>query len=208
MRIPTGGKILTVTASRRSVFGFTCAYCGEKALVPYEISQQAKGEYHVLNSRETKNRVNANTRSAASERLSEWDKQLFDSVNKQHDYQYVHNPVRCPHCKAKQPWSGFPKPWTRSEFVPWGLGMAFLGLLTIFTLRNFSEGKANGAGGLFGVAVIIGFIVVGLLPFLKVIKRNQARKECSGTQFIPPVYYNESNQNDLFAAAAVQESGL
>ncbi|MBR1482378.1 MAG: hypothetical protein IJ598_05350 [Ruminococcus sp.] len=50
--------------------------------------------------------------------------------------------------------------------------------------------------------------MVGLLPFLKVIKRNRARKECSGTQFIPPVYYNESNQNDLFAAAAVQKSGL
>lgn len=203
MRIPTGGKILTITASRNSLFGFTCAYCGKKAIEPYKISQEAKGEYHVLNSAETKNRVTNQTESKASGLLAEMDKTLFENVNHLHKYHCVNGSVVCPHCHAKQPWSGFPKAWTRQQYVPWALGMAALTILTIFTIRNSLNGIAV---GFFGFLVILGFFVVGSLPIINYFKLDRARKKCDNTPFVPPVYYNQSNRDALIAAAIELEN--
>ena len=105
IRVPTGVKNVTVTASKRTFFYFRCASCGKEALVPFKVTGTAQGSYHVLNSSEKKEAVANEARQNSQAALSGADAELFNGVNVKKDYSVVKKAIKCPYCNKKQPWS-------------------------------------------------------------------------------------------------------
>ena len=192
MRIPTGMRRVTITASRKSFIQYTCCKCGKTSLYEYVLKQAAAGGYHALQSDQSKGRVEDKISANASSHLDKQDAALFNAINTAHDYQMVQQAVKCPQCGELQPWSKIPCKWVKSAaFWYWVTGLFFLGLFAALTLTSSNPHPS------FDILLAISAAVLVLPPLIRGIRRKKALDRVRSAVFVPPVYYNRQNIGQL-----------
>ena len=197
IRVPTGVKNVTVTASKRTFFYFRCASCGKEALVPFKVTGTAQGSYHVLNSSEKKEAVANEARQNSQAALSGADAELFNGVNVKKDYSVVKKAIKCPYCNKKQPWSLL-RDLIHTPFIVPFVGMLLFSIIMLF--RNI--GVANMAGMFISLLTLVAS--AAFFPLLCLYRnRKKEEKWQNDPSFVPPVYYNEVNLKELINSPAV-----
>ena len=179
--IPTGGKTITSSASINVPIRYDCFSCGKTVVYVYNLKGVGTGGYHVLQKKQTKDRVVNQTKNDAIQNLRENDAALFRAFNVDHNYEGFHTPVKCPNCGAIQPWSGMPKPFLKGELDFFWWLLAFIaGLMVILTFMYPGPQSLLLAGGFIALAI--------LPPAIRKWKINRAREKLKRTRFNPPVY--------------------
>lgn len=191
IRIPTGMQTVTATVTRKSYIQYQCYKCGKNVLHEYELKQQASGSYHVFQSDATKNRVENEAGTKASHVLDQQDAALFTTINYEHNYEQVSQKIKCPHCGEVQPWSKIPCAWRKVKlFGLWIVGLIFLSIEALAML-SFAP--------MVGITFVIPLVLFALLPLFRNIKRKKALLKIQNTSFMPPIYYNKQNINELIS---------
>lgn len=137
IRIPTGVKTVTATASRKSYIYYQCSQCGQPMLFEYNIKKEASASYHAFQSSATKERIENETKVKVSNLLNAEDAALYDGINVYHNYDVVDQKVKCLNCKKIQEWSNIPCEWKKSKlFWPWIiiLGLSVIGNIQIILI--------------------------------------------------------------------------
>jgi len=196
IRVPTGMQTVTVTVSRKSYIQYQCCKCGESVLHEYTLSQQASGTYHAFQSAATKEHVENNAEAKAAQILNQQDAAMFHAINIDHNYELVSQEVKCPYCGQRQPWSKFPLPWRKVKWF--GLWIVVLILMSIVTVAMLSVNSIT------GISSVIPPVLVALLPLFHSIKRKKALQRIQTSTFLPPVYYNKQNIQEILNSSMTE----
>lgn len=188
IKIPTGMQTVTATVSRKSFMKYQCCKCGKAVLHEYVLSQQASDSYHVFQSKETKNNVKTGASAQAAQLLDRQDAALFNAINFEHNYELVSQPVKCPHCGQRQPWSNVPVDWRKTDLSIWIIGLVLSLFASVFMLYFIPV-----VGAVFAVATVL----LVLWPVFHSVKRKKALHLIQTSTFLPPVYYNKQNIQQL-----------
>lgn len=190
IKIPTGIHEITATVSRKSYIQYQCYKCGNKDLYEYILSQEGSGNYHVFQSTLAKQNVENNAKLKAMQLLDQQDAALFYTINLEHNYELITKKIQCPCCGEKQPWSKIPVSWKKSKlFMFWLIGLF---LLFMFTCA-FAYAIELKIAAVFAVLTAL----MAVPPLIHYIRRKNTLRDIQNLTFVPPVYYNKQNIQEL-----------
>ena len=190
--IPTGMKTVTATVSRKSFIQYRCQKCGKNVLYEYVLKQQSSGSYHVLQSAQAKKQVETEAGSKAVQIIDKQDEELFSAINIEHEYGKIGKKIKCPHCGEVQSWSKIPCEWKKSKlFRLWVLILIFMSIMTLLMISFTIDIP------IATLIMCIPVVLVALIPLFRNIRRKKALSMIQNSNFVPPVYYNQQNINEL-----------
>lgn len=190
--VPTGGKTLTVKASRKGFIRYQCCQCGKTSLYGHTFIAEGSDSYHVLQSEEAKLRAEQNARDRAVRALDKQDDAMFDAINVKGSYGAIETPIVCPHCGKVQPWSDIPPKRSILFSVLLWAALVFLPAILLNAL-DFHTTLLTALLWILPTLLVTGLFVGRL------IRRNRAEKDLQKESFLPPIYYNRQNFEELAA---------
>lgn len=195
MRIKTGIVQSDFAFKRTCFIKYKCSKCDAEDIFVYNIVSKQTGFYHDLGGEIAEQNVKSRVALQASEEINKFDAELFKSININRDYKQVTQKIICPKCGEKQIWSGIPCKWKNvSLFKLWLVGLIVCTLTTVLTFI-FAIGNADAEILPFMMAFYTG--VLSVFPLLRKCKIKKALKRIKASDFVPPIYYNESNILEL-----------
>lgn len=147
------------------------------------------GTYSVSFSQDKIDKVKAETEINVQNMINKEDNEVFEDINIKRSYDTFYKRVKCPNCCEYQPWSGIPRKWKDAKYFKLWLLIAFFVVFDMLVVLFTSPVL---------IPLLVPFTIYLLLPLIRKFRRDSAIKKANETEFVPPIYYNDRNLNELY----------
>ena len=197
MHDSNGFRSKPVYAEKTNYLYYECEHCGFTQTRPVLIRKSAQAFYHIQESPETLEEVEAAAKQKAIRRVEAEDRALYDAFNVRPNYEVFREKVVCSSCSRAQCWSVIPPGLKQADWLrSWIILTVFAAIslaasLLTAVVSSGSSGKPWLAGSIVCAALL-------MLPILiHFIRRRRALEKVRKADFRPPLYFNDSNMSEL-----------
>ena len=199
-RDSNGFRNKTVYAEKTNYLYYECEHCGFTQTRPVLIRKSAQAFFHVQESPETRQEVEAAAKQKALRRVEAEDRALYDAFNVRPNYEVFREKVVCSSCSRAQCWSVIPPELKQAEWLrPWIILTAAAALSLAASLLTVlgSSGSAGSAGKVWLAGNLVSAALLMLPIVIHFIRRRHALEKVRTADFRPPLYFNDSNMSEL-----------